>query len=72
MPVVIVTVLPLTDSALQKFDRLKARLRQARTPGADFDLLIVSVAIAFDFALIINNTRHERRIPELSLDNWSI
>ena len=53
-----ITVLPLTDSALQKFGQLKARLRQAGTPVADFDLLIASVAIAFDLTLITNNTRH--------------
>ena len=66
-----IAVLSLTDNALQKFSQLKARLRQAGTPVADFALLIASVAIAFDLILITNNTRHYQRITELSLDNWS-
>ena len=41
-----IRLLPLRDNALQKFGQLKAQLRQAGTPVADFDLLIASVAIA--------------------------
>lgn len=67
-----IKILSLEDNALHKFGQLKARLRQAGTPVADFDLMIASVAIANNLSLITNNTRHYKRIAELALDNWSI
>ena len=66
------TVLPLTNDTLKKFGQLKAQLRKAGTPVADFDLLIASVAITENLILVTNNIRHYQRITELNLDNWSI
>ena len=40
-----INVLPLGNDTLKKFGQLKAQLRRAGTPVADFDLLIASVAI---------------------------
>ena len=63
-------VISLSNNTLKKFGQLKAQLRQAGTPVADFDLLIASVAITEDLILVTNNTRHYQRIVGLKLDNW--
>ena len=63
-------VLPLSNNALRRFGKLKAELRKAGQPLADFDLLIASIALAEGYVLVTNNTRHYDRIPELQLENW--
>lgn len=67
-----ITVLSLSNDTLKKFGQLKAQLRKAGTPVADFDLLIASVALTENLILVTNNTRHYQRITGLNLDNWSI
>jgi tRNA(fMet)-specific endonuclease VapC len=65
-------VISLNNETLKKFGQLKAQLRQAGTPIADFDLMIASVAITQDLILVTNNIRHYQRVIGLKLDNWSI
>jgi len=67
-----ITVLPLSNDTLKKFGQLKAQLRKAGKPVADFDLLIASVAIAKNLILVTNNTRHYQRIIGLNLENWNL
>ncbi len=62
-------VLPLSNNALRRFGQLKAELRKAGQPLADFDLLIASISLAESYVLVTNNTRHYDRIPELQLEN---
>jgi tRNA(fMet)-specific endonuclease VapC len=59
------------DQSLKKFGEIKAKLRKAGTPVADFDLLIASVAIRENLILVTNNIRHYQRIPNIQLENWS-
>ena len=54
-----VSVLPLNDSTLKTFGRLKAELRKQGQPLADFDLLIASTALADGRVLVTN------------LENWT-
>ncbi|OYD92970.1 PIN domain nuclease [Nostoc sp. 'Peltigera membranacea cyanobiont' 210A] len=63
-------VLPLTDPALRKYGELKAELRRIGQTIAEFDLLIASVAVAENYTLVTNNTRHYSRISNLQLENW--
>ncbi len=63
-------VLPLTDPALRKYGELKAELRKIGQTIAEFDLLIASVAVAENYTLVTNNTRHYSRISNLQLENW--
>lgn len=63
-------VISLSNNTMKTFGTLKAQLRKAGTPVADFDLLIASVAITEDLILVTNNTRHYQRIIGLKLDNW--
>lgn len=39
---------------------------------AEFDLLIASVALAENYTLVTNNTRHYERINGLKLENWTL
>ncbi|MEH2356184.1 type II toxin-antitoxin system VapC family toxin [Nostoc sp.] len=63
-------VLPLSDPALRKYGELKAELRRIGQTIAEFDLLIASVAVAENYTLVTNNTRHYSRISNLQLENW--
>ncbi|MEH2182716.1 type II toxin-antitoxin system VapC family toxin [Nostoc sp.] len=63
-------VVPLTDPALKKYGELKAELRKIGQTIAEFDLLIASVALADNYTLVTNNTRHYSRISNLQLENW--
>ncbi|MBN3947243.1 MAG: type II toxin-antitoxin system VapC family toxin [Nostoc sp. NMS7] len=63
-------VLPLTYPALKKYGELKAELRRIGQIIAEFDLLIASVAVAENYTLVTNNTRHYSRIYNLHLENW--
>jgi len=64
-------VIPLNDNALRRFGELKAELRRIGQPIAEFDLLIASVALAENYILVTNNTRHYERISGLQLENWA-
>lgn len=63
-------VVPLTDPALRKYGELKAELRRIGQTIAEFDLLIANVAVAENYTLATNNTRHYSRISNLRLKNW--
>ena len=63
-------VVPLTDPVLKKYGELKAELRRIGQTIAEFDLLIASVAVAENYTLVTNNTRHYSRISNLQLENW--
>jgi tRNA(fMet)-specific endonuclease VapC len=63
-------VVPLTDPALRKCGELKTVLRRIGQTITEFDLLIASVAIAENYTLVTNNTRHYSRISNLQLENW--
>ncbi|MFS0516396.1 type II toxin-antitoxin system VapC family toxin [Nostoc sp. UIC 10607] len=65
-------VLPLTDPALRKYGEIKAQLRRIGQTIAEFDLLIASVALAENYTLVTNNTRHYERINGLKLENWTL
>ncbi|MEH2315302.1 MAG: type II toxin-antitoxin system VapC family toxin [Nostoc sp.] len=63
-------VVPLTEPALKKYGELKAELRKIGQTVAEFDLLIANVAVAENYTLVTNNTRHYSRIYNLQLENW--
>ncbi len=48
----------------------KARLKKRGTIVADMDLMIASIAIANDIALVTNNIKHFERIKDLRLVQW--
>lgn len=50
--------------------RIRAELEKKGTPLALADLEIAAIAIANDFTLVTNNTRHFERISQLRYENW--
>ena len=61
------TILPLSDTTMQHFGRLRALLRQQGNLIPDFDLLIAATALEHDSVLVTRNRRHFERIPEIQL-----
>lgn len=47
----------------------ESKLRKIGQTIAEFDLLIASVAVAENYTLVTNNTRHYSRIYNLQLEN---
>ena len=64
-------ILEFDSSASEIFAREKAHLKKGGIMIADMDLMIASIAMANDVALVTNNFRHFERIRNLSLLCWT-
>ncbi|HEX9989783.1 MAG TPA: type II toxin-antitoxin system VapC family toxin [Chloroflexia bacterium] len=62
-----VDILPLNESIMQEFARVRGELRAQGNLIGDFDLLIAATAIHHDLTLVTRNTAHFQRVPNLSL-----
>jgi predicted nucleic acid-binding protein len=60
-------VLPVTDSIVERFARMRAALRQQGQLIPDMDLLIAATAMQEDLTLVTRNVRHFSRISDLRL-----
>lgn len=60
-------LLPLTDTTMAVFARIRGELRRHGLLIPDFDLLIGATAIQHDLALVTGNQRHFARIQGLTL-----
>ena len=65
-----VQILPIIES-LDIFAKEKARLRKSGTIIDDFDLLIGSTGVAYNFTVVTNNTNHLSRIQNIQLEDWT-
>ena len=63
-------VLPLNDTVMDCFGKLKAELKSEGQLIGDIDLLIAGVAVSRGLTLVTNNTKHFGRIPGILLENW--
>ena len=63
-------ILEFDKRAAKIFAAEKARLKKRGTIVADMDLMIASIAIANDIALVTNNIKHFERIKDLRLVRW--
>ncbi len=63
-------MLPFDDQAAQQFGQIKATLKQKGQLILDADLMIAAIALAHNFTLVTNNTKHFSRISDLLLENW--
>ncbi|WOE69058.1 PIN domain-containing protein [Hydrogenimonas thermophila] len=63
-------ILEFDKSASEIFAKEKARLKKSGTLIADMDLMIASIAIANDVALVTNNFKHFERVKNLKLVRW--
>lgn len=64
-------VIPLTLEATDIASTLYATLRHAGTAVDDMDLLIASIALEHDWALVTHNQRHFGKIAGLELYDWT-
>lgn len=65
------TTVGFDKRAGEKFAQLKAKLQKQGTLLADMDLMIASICLANGFTLVTNNTKHFKRIENLTIENWS-
>ncbi|WP_456433471.1 PIN domain-containing protein [Nitratifractor sp.] len=63
-------ILEFDKRAAEIFAMKKARLKKRGAIIADMDLMIASIAIANDTALVTNNTKHFERIKDLRVVRW--
>ncbi len=61
------TTLTLTDSTVDRFAQLRARLRSEGRAPPDFDLLIGATALEHNLAVVTRNVRHFKRIEGLEI-----
>ena len=67
-----VTILPLTDLAIEKSAQCYAQTRKLGTPVDDMDLLIADIALANNMGVCTHNTAHFSKISSLYLEDWTI
>jgi tRNA(fMet)-specific endonuclease VapC len=65
-----VQILPIIES-LDIFAKEKTRLRKLGAIIDDFDLLIGSTGVAYDFTVVTNNFKHLGRIDNIKLEDWT-
>lgn len=60
------------DNCSLEYASNKVKLRNAGTPVDEFDLLIASTALHYDFTLVTDNIKHFKRIEGLKIENWIV
>ena len=65
-------IIDVSRSIMETFGELKANLQKEGKSLSDLDLIIASTALVMNFVLVTNNIRHFKRIPGLTLENWTI
>ena len=63
----IIDVLPLNQSILKEFARIRGDLRVKGQLIGDFDILIAATALHHDLTLVTHNLRHFTRVPNLNI-----
>jgi tRNA(fMet)-specific endonuclease VapC len=66
-----IAVLPFDEAAAERFARVAADLAASGTPIGVLDTLVAAQALSLGLTVVTNNTRHFRRVPGLSVENWS-
>jgi tRNA(fMet)-specific endonuclease VapC len=64
-------VIEVSRAIMETFGSLKADLERRGRTVDDFDLVIASSALVFNYTLVTNNERHFRHIPGLRVENWT-
>lgn len=62
-----IKIIPISQSIVERFSKLKVELEKKGIKLADFDLLIAATALEHDLILVTVNNRHFSRIPHLKL-----
>ena len=65
-------VLPFDGAAARVYGVIRSELERQGTPIGPMDMLIAAHALSQGSILVTNNEREFRRVPDLSVENWSI
>ena len=63
-------ICPFDHKAASVYGQVRTELERASTPSGPLDTLIAAHALALNVALIMNNERDFKRVPDLRVDNW--
>lgn len=64
------TSLPFDDHIAPKYGEVRADLAARGTPMGPNDLMIASIALVHDLAVVTHNTGEFGRVPGLKLEDW--
>jgi len=64
------SVVSFDEKSGKVFGRVKALMEKDGLVCSEPDLRIAAIAIRNDLVLVTGNTRHFRRIPGLTIENW--
>lgn len=64
-------IIDIARSVMDCFGEIKAQLSTAGTTVDDFDLLIGCTALALNYTVVTNNTKHYEKMPGLNVVNWA-
>ena len=64
-----IRIIEVGESIMQLYAKLRSVLEKEGNRIDDFDLLIASTALAYDYTLVTYNTKHFQRISKLKLAN---
>ena len=65
-------ILPFSETAAAVYGNIRADLERSGVPIGAFDCLIGAQALAGNLTLVTNNEREFRRIPGLTVENWTM
>jgi tRNA(fMet)-specific endonuclease VapC len=65
------TVLPYEDTAAREYGDIRVHLEKRGTPIGPMDMLIAAHARSRGLVLVTNNEDEFRRVPRLSIENWT-
>lgn len=65
------SVINITKESIERSAEIYSTQRAKGEAVDDIDILIAGIALANDFTLITNNTRHFNKIEELRIENWN-
>jgi tRNA(fMet)-specific endonuclease VapC len=65
-------VVPFDEAAADAYGTVRAAMEKKGRPIGPLDTLIAAHALALGTVLVTNNTREFRRVPGLSVEDWSL
>lgn len=63
-------IVPIDLPIIEIFSELKSKYDSKGIVIDDFDLLIASTALTYNYILVTNNEKHFNKIEELKIENW--
>ena len=64
--------LAFDDAAADEYGQIDGILKKAGMSIGPLDTQIAAIALAHDLTLVTHNSRHFSRIPDLSIEDWTV